>query len=238
MVLNSGGSRQQEALGGTMNQSDIAEGSAGTMAAIIQQIERGSMPMPQVSPLTRVAAKLRKNLELSSSEVLRIVEAAPEVAVQVIRLCNTAFYLRGRKPVADLPTGLVRLGNSTVATIIDTVAMRAFLKHESVAANILLRTMWHNSLYTSIGARMIAQQTGACDPNAALVFGLLHNIGEALLVKLLADRVPGAMNGLRPGSATHALIEEWHCFTGAVFLRKCNFPRPIVRLARCHHEPL
>jgi HD-like signal output (HDOD) protein len=173
---------------------------------------------------------------LSGRELQLLIEGEPAVASQVIRLANTAYYKPYGPRVTNLRMALVRLGNRSVANLIETIAMSDFYQHGPDGAKRHLRQMWTNTLYSAIAARALATMTKSADPEDAYLLGLFHNVGEPLLIRLLAEEKLDGVFDNQNEQTLFGFMRKWHEPMGKRLLHSWSFPQTAVDLAGDHHD--
>ena len=202
---------------------------------ITLRVDSGDVELPTMSSIARYASRLRAIPDLSGRELQLLIEGEPAVASQVIRLANTAYYKPYGPRVTNLRMALVRLGNRSVANLIETIAMSDFCQHGPDGALRHLRQMWTNTLYSAIAARELATITKSADPEDAYLLGLFHNVGEPLLIRLLADEKIDGMFEDKNEQTLFGFMREWHEPMGKRLLHNWSFPQTAVDLAGDHH---
>ncbi len=202
---------------------------------IALRVDSGDVELPAMSSIARSASRLRAIPDLSGRELQLLIEGEPAVASQVIRLANTAYYKPYGPRVTNLRMALVRLGNRSVANLIETIAMSDFCQMGPDGAKRYLRQMWTNTLYSAIAARALATMTKSADPEDAYLLGLFHNVGEPLLIRLLAEEKIDGVFDHQNEHRLFAFMREWHEPMGKRLLHTWSFPQTAVDLAGDHH---
>jgi HD-like signal output (HDOD) protein len=174
-------------------------------------------------PLDRIAELIMKDQSL---------------ATRVLRVANSSFY-GGLKPVETISAALVRLGTERVTTL--AMVASQLLAHTTQVKIVApyVSALWCRSFVCAAGGRWLANQTGY-DTRAeeAFLAGLLHDIGELFLLKVLEIL---AQHPDHPLALTDALVSEildaMHGPIGYRLMVKWELPALYARLARDHHEP-
>jgi len=203
-----------------------------------KKISGGDVELPPMSSLTRYASRLRTTPDISSKDLQLLIEGEPAVASQVIRLANTAYYKPQGPRVSNLRLALVRLGNRTVANLIETVAMSDFYQTGPELAVRQLRKMWTATLFSAIAARELARWTQTADPEDAYLLGLFHNVGEPLLIRLLAGHDNGKLLSAELENDLYSIITALHEPLGRTLLNAWNFPPSAVNIVGARTQAL
>lgn len=201
---------------------------------LLQKLCAPEAVTPLLSPLMRQALQMRLEPSMAARRVGLVVAAEPAMAERVVQIASTRCFSSGQ-PVYDLRQAITCLGNPAVANILDLLVMSRFMRHRAPAAHRTLREVWRNTLFTALAAREIASRRAA-DGEDAFQAGMFHNVGEPILVRQLADALPGNPRTFADGSVVFASIRYSHAETGAMFLSRWSFPGHIVALAANHHH--
>jgi HD-like signal output (HDOD) protein len=101
----------------------------------------------------------------------------------------------------------------------------------------MVPALWRNTVVTANGCRELALLLGDDDAEAAFVGGMLHNVGELALLRILAEmpeRLDPSGEGL---GAVAALLHGAHEDFGRAVLKRWGMPARFVRVAGAHHRP-
>ena len=74
-------------------------------------------------------------------DIARILEADPALAARVLRLANSALYA-GRTEIKDLTHAIVRLGSSTVVSLVVGAAGQEVFRSDAPEAAAFLNDAW------------------------------------------------------------------------------------------------
>lgn len=188
----------------------------------------------QVCPLPETAERVRalvSDPRADVEEIARTVALDPALAMEVLRVANSAAASRGRK-VTDIAQAIVRIGNAELHDIVLAMAMLAAFGsvHEKSPA---LRRM---AVARGALARRLAVASGS-DARTSYLAGLLDDVG--ILACLAAD---GAAYSEIVRSAPFDLVrrEELEVarygitsrFIGAEVLRRNSLPETVIEAVR------
>lgn len=131
--------------------------------------------------------EITRRPETSYADVLRVMEGDPLIAGKVLRVAQSPVYLRG-EPVRTLDQAIRRLGMSALAQIFMqvTVTARVFRARGYEDPMEALRT---HAVAVAHASRLISKAAGMPD-DMAFLCGLLHDIGAAMGLIVLADVKP------------------------------------------------
>jgi len=176
-----------------------------------------------------------QNPQLPTARVASIVSVEPLVATKLMRLANSAFYLRrDSTPANDLKSAIARLGVDLVRTTALAVAMGQLLRSkELVTFSEFTRELWTHSIKSAAAARILARTQTRINPDEALLAGLVHDLG-AFYMLYRAVQYPDLR--ARPGTLRR-LILQWHESIGVTLLNALGMPDEIVQATIDHDQP-
>ena len=166
---------------------------------------------------------------LPLEELVRVVEREPALAAAVLRAANAG--LRSEEATINLYAACSRLNEDTLRNIIS----KGEAGKRSAAESEVLRT---HSRRCAAASMLLAEKTGALDPDEAYTAGLLHDLGEALLRSLFPEEAesiswlghPFAVEReIAAFGVDHAQIGQW-------ILDACNVPAAHTFAIQAHHD--
>jgi putative nucleotidyltransferase with HDIG domain len=166
---------------------------------------------------------------LPLEELIRVVEQEPALAAAVLRAANAG--LRAEEATMSLYSACTRLSLDTLRSI---VGKGEAGKRRAPEAEVLRA----HSRRCAAAATLLAEKTGALDPEEAYTAGLLHDIGEALLRSLFPEEAesiawlghPFAVEKeVAAFGVDHAQIGQW-------ILDACNVPATHTFAVQAHHD--
>lgn len=117
------------------------------------------------------------DLEVDVPKIARLVNSDPMITAKVLRLANSAYYRRSRS-VANISDAVVFLGLDALRML---VIGAGFAGNVPVPRSLGRNLYWRYCLHSAVAAKFFA--THCCeDPETAFTAGLLHAIGEPLIV--------------------------------------------------------
>jgi putative nucleotidyltransferase with HDIG domain len=174
--------------------------------------------------------------DADARKVARIVESDPAIAAKLVKTANSTFYRR-QKAVESCSEAVVRLGMSTVKSLVTAFVMRELYQSKIPAIQAHVTKLWKHSARVGAISYNLARLTPGMNPETALLAGLLHDIG-ALCILGYAEQNPKAL--LENDKLAH-VIATFRGQLGAEILVKWNFPQSIVNAARdaedWHRDP-
>ena len=166
---------------------------------------------------------------LPLEELVSVVEREPALGPAVHGAANAG--LRSEEATINLYAACSRLNEDTLRNIIS----KGEAGKRSAAESEVLRT---HSRRCAAASMLLAEKTGALDPDEAYTAGLLHDLGEALLRSLFPEEAesiswlghPFAVEReIAAFGVDHAQIGQW-------ILDACNVPAAHTFAIQAHHD--
>ncbi len=210
--------------------------ASNAFQSIIPRLD--SLPLPNV-----MTARLLAAIETgcSARELKEIIKADPAIAVQVLRISNSAYFGQ-RARIQNIDRAILLLGVDEIRNICLVICLfDKFNRHENGrASNFSKEHFWKHSLLTARISLQMATGKEWIKPEDAFILGLLHDIGKAVL----AAALPGVYDeltsetGCASGLKFHAHELQTgigHTLVGSWISTKWGLP-PVIRSVIEHHH--
>lgn len=193
--------------------------------------------LPSAPIILSQALKLTSDLQSSITDLVRSLSADQSLAARVIRMSNSPIYARLQR-VATLDEAITTLGFKQLKSIIVTATtyqMFGNCAHAQIATDL-----WHHSLSTAIGSRVIAQKYGQVDREESYLTGLLHDIGKLALLQLSPNVYEEIIQTVKVSKVPFVEVENKelgfdHADVGKAILENWEFPTQIITAVAEHH---
>ncbi len=196
------------------------------MATLERELASGVVSLPSWSKVTERARTALAAPNFDVNELARLLGAEAGLAVRVLTLANSAMFMRGGRPLSDLKLAILRVGHDMLRSAVYAHALVQLRQAPKLQRlRIILQQLWRESTQVAALARLVAARTASADPDAALLTGLLHNIGKLYLHVRLDGREDVTINA--PLSVT--LLTAWHARIGAAVARNWQMPEPLCQ---------
>ncbi|WP_026374703.1 HDOD domain-containing protein [Aestuariibacter salexigens] len=121
----------------------------------------------------------------SMADIAEIINFDPSLASQLLRTANSALYKFPSK-IDTISKAVQVIGTNSVYDLV--VAYGVANAFNTVPPDVIdLDKFWEQSVSCGLLAKYFAEQLGVREPERLFVCGLLHNIGELVMVKLDKD---------------------------------------------------
>ncbi|MBE0618893.1 MAG: HDOD domain-containing protein [Proteobacteria bacterium] len=150
------------------------------------------------------------------------------LALQTLRLANSAFYRRNRE-ISTLSNAVVVLGFRTIQTLLLSCAAQRVI----AAAGDLAEQLWGHSFAAAAACREFASELrwGAVEREEAFLAGLFHDLGKGVI----ASRFPGIYGDTEGAEGERAALGFDHGELGRVLLEQWKIPEALSGAVGTHH---
>ena len=139
-----------------------------------------------VPSMPEVAMKIRRMVEkddASPQAVAKLINTDPAISAKIVKSANGSLY-HGQPPVENCAQAIMRLGmNATKHLVVSFVLRNLF--QEKITTELLnhcVRDLWNHSVEVAAISMALANVTPGLDGEEALLAGLLHDIGELVIL--------------------------------------------------------
>lgn len=204
------------------------------------ELARSIKDLPALPSALVAAVHALSDDKATASACIAAIERDTALVACMLRLANSALY-GARGHVASVSDAVQMLGLRTVASVVAAVSMRSTLVQLN-CVGFSFERHWRHALTTAILARQLAQAASQ-DPGEAFLAGLLHDVGELILVRSCPEKVAQAIRHSKENAIDLYLSERWivgasHDRIGANVARHWHFPSSIVDAIGYHHAPM
>ena len=171
----------------------------------------------------------------SLEDMGRIIELDPALSAQVLRICNSAAYRRGRD-VTSLPQAVTVLGSKAVSVIALGFSLKEAIPNLEHSSGLTDTDFWRQNVATAVTARSLARLAGVRDVDGAFLAGLLSRIGQLLLFSVMPDEYGKVLEAADGRLPTCEQEEEHLGFThqeaGGLLLERWELPTLFSHVVR------
>jgi HD-like signal output (HDOD) protein len=191
-----------------------ADSRATLLEDLREAITAGRLRLPVMPTLAAEVQEAVSSPATSARVLSEIIETEPGMAARVVRIANSAMYA-GLSEARTLSFAVARLGSAMIVSIVIGAAAKELFDCEDPRFEPLMEEAWERSLLGAAAARQLRGLTEVPEDEAFLA-GLLHSVGDPVLVEACATRettltteqLRGVLDELRP-EAGAALLRSW-----------------------------
>ncbi|NMG76955.1 HDOD domain-containing protein [Aromatoleum diolicum] len=152
---------------------------------VVTAIEAASIP-----PLPQVLVRLIQQVDNESATISELATAVgqdPGLCARVLTAANSVAFNRA-SAIRDVKSSVSILGTRLVRSIATCLAVKRLFEREPGAVCVDLTDFWRHSMLVAETARALATATDYPYPDEAYLAGLLHDVGELLLLTALGEQ--------------------------------------------------
>ena len=206
----------------------------------LEALESLDLPTPPGAVLAFLQAAARE--DASMDEMAELVRREPALTARILTVANSAAFRAPGEP-RSLKQSMQVLGLRTLHSIAASIAVREAFSGLPGARADDFDGFWRHSLMVAELAQAIAVETGQADPEEAYLAGLLHDVGELLLLGGLQagyGRLLGEAAGAEAAlvALEKAALQTDHAVVGAWLVDRWRLPSFMADALLFHHHRL
>jgi HD-like signal output (HDOD) protein/CheY-like chemotaxis protein len=221
---------------------DKQQTSAATGRALIKEIAKRirdcNVDLPEIPDVVKKLNALLTNLEVEAEEVRKVIEQDPSLSARLIATVNTATYggqyWKGR--ITDLQSCVTRLGNLAIRNLVQTESIRSLFHFRSPAFKSVFDKMWRAHFMSACLAREVAIAIELENTEEVYLLGLIHNIGELFLLRVLGELFQRQNNQILSMDEVLEMVRDYHCVFGEALSKKWDLGDLFCFVTRNHHD--
>jgi HD-like signal output (HDOD) protein len=196
--------------------------------AVVQALEGGRAALPVLPDVAARALELANDPQTSVRDFAALINKDPPIAARFLATANSALYSRGQ-PVRSVNDAVARIGLAIARDLIFQVVYSATTSGLT-RFKTEVQQSFRRSVLCGILCR-IASPVLSLDLSDAYLCGLLHDIGESRIYRILSE------SKIRPSTAeAFEIVEKYHPRAGAELAMRWALPDEIVQVCRKHEE--
>lgn len=155
-------------------------------------IESGRIPSPPQLLLRLM--RMVDDDRATMTELAGVVEQDPGLSARVLTAANSPALRRGSE-LTSLENCLIALGTRLVRSIATCLSIQSLFDRRSGISSTDLSSFWAHSLMVAELARSLASSARYPRPDEAYLAGLLHDVGELILLTALGEEYAETLAG-------------------------------------------
>jgi diguanylate cyclase (GGDEF)-like protein len=208
--------------------SSAMSASVAIEMELVRKLDGGRAALPVLPTAAAEALRLAADPDANVGKLATLLDHDPHFAARFLSLANSAIYSRGIR-TTTMRDAIVRIGLAAARDLLFQIVYAASTFGMPRYQEAVSRSFQH-SVLSALAARSIDQSTRKRYPYAYLC-GLLHDIGEARVYRLLAS-LPQAP---RDPDLVDELVARYHCRAGAELAVAWRLPSDISEVCSDHH---
>lgn len=211
-------------------------------AIIDPQVALRIKDIGRLSTLPQVTWELMRLLSdenTTPDDLQQVVEQDPALSAKVISLGNSAYYGL-RTPATTISRAIVIIGFKELEFLALGLGLADTFDLRKVPFGFDGDSLWLHSLSVSWTAREVAAASHLVDPGEAMLAGLLHNLGQIMLVTHFTVHLQRLMDYVAQGHTfreAEADLGLWHEVVGYLLAKNWAMPDYLKDVILYHHRP-
>lgn len=191
--------------------------------------------LPSLPIVAKKVLLMIQDPDTNIQKLARVLADDTALAARVLGISRSPQYGQRNPPTSILGAVQV-LGFRTLASVVIGIATQSL----SIKGNKTSAKLWEHALASALAMRLLAKRAGLRDSEMAFLAGLLHDVGQ--MVMLNADRIEYAklLRGSSPQSPITDLEQAAygldHCIMGFTLLNHWNMDPQLVQAVFNHHS--
>lgn len=202
-----------------------------------------SFVIPTMPAVANKVTTMLQDPDVGLREIAQVVAQDAPLAAKVLKIANSSFYGLRERCISTSQAASI-LGTKVLRNVVLQAAVIRQFDHLK-ALGVDLNDTWRHSIVTAQACQFLVQKAGTrwgLSPDEAYVCGLLHDLGEIVLIDnlrepyvmmwrlALAENVPLHVLEQRSFGFTHAMI-------GGRVATRWGLPEQVVHAITYHHGP-
>lgn len=202
--------------------------------------ERLQSDLHDLPVFNSVAVKLQQMLASHSFKMDDVIEMISEdqaLASQVLKIANSSYY-SGLSKIATIKDAIIRLGAQEIANMVMMASQLEMFQSENEILNSCMKSLWEHSIACATGAKWLAKKAGytVLAPES-FMGGLLHDIGQLALLKVLDDIVRAKLSrAVLSETLIAEILNKMHEEVGFNLMKSWSLPESYCSIAINHHK--
>ncbi len=199
--------------------------------------EADNLQLPVFNSVALRLQRLKNEPSATLEQITKLIMEDQSLSSRILRMANSSFY-GGLKKVETIDRAVMRLGMEKVASLAMVASQLMAYQSRNAEITQVMTRLWQRSFVSATGARWLAEHTGqSTHAEEAFLCGLLHDIGELFLLKVLDKLASSKEDALQLTEATiDEVVNVLHSDFGGRLMAKWQLPDQYMIVARDHHK--
>jgi HD-like signal output (HDOD) protein len=206
------------------------------MDIIHERVQSDALQLPVFHHVALKLLGLLSKDDFNITQVAHLITEDQTLTSQVLRVANSSFFA-GLSQVATIRDAIVRLGVRQVTNVVTLVTQSNQYRSSNKIMGGYMHDLWKHALGCALGTKWLADKAGYKElSNEGMLAGLLHDIGELFLLKLLEDIHTSEPHEFHLSKAVLLeVLQDMHVEQGYLLMRQWNIPEIYCNIVRSHH---
>ncbi len=195
-------------------------------------VEDPNIDLPHLPHIPQRILTLLRQPNINYPGIAKVLSQDQTMSARVLRLANSAAYA-GTQQITNLEIALSRWGMKSIHSLMLKESIKAMTIKKTAEGKSRAEVLWKRSVASGV----VMENLSYCyklKPEDAFIAGLLHDIGEMVLLRLLHDYQRVTKQKLPPIVIDYT-SQQCHEYMGGMLGRHWNLPDAIKPLLEHHH---
>ncbi len=194
--------------------------------------------LPTLPVIATEIMRVMRNDSYSVSQIQRVIEKDPPLAMKVLKVANSAYY--GMKnPVKSLRHALVLIGMRQLSNI--AISFSILKKFDDQSSDMEWEKFWEHCIAVGFVTELMVEDYGIITRENPYTVGLLHDIGKLILNILEPGKYSGVYQEVKKSKRSFYEIENeqlniTHCDVGKMLAEKWKMSTILTDIVENHHR--
>jgi len=204
----------------------VSEASEIIYENIKSQLLAGKIKLPGLPDIARRVQLSIANKDYNAADIAKIIQTDIPLSGRLIQVANSPLY-QGVVPAENCQAAITRLGMKVVKNLVTSFAVQRLYSGKSSLARKKIEKLWKHSVKIGAISFTLARITPGFDPERAMLAGLVHGIGELLILKYAeTDK-----SLLEDEKLYNKVVQLYQHKIGAVILKNWRFDQQMIQVA-------
>lgn len=194
--------------------------------------------LPTIPQLLHQLIQSFANPNVSLQQVAKLIAMDQVLCAKVLRVANSATY-GSVNTVTSIEQATIRLGLNRLRSMVLASGIIGSFKANS---HFDRRSFWINTFEVANIAKLLAEQSDACEPDTAFTCAMLHNIGELLIQTYQPEQAAQIQRlsnqGVAQSEAQRQILGYHYAQVGAQLAQRWGFSPTVVNAIGQQLNPL
>ena len=190
------------------------------------QIMGGQLKLPGLPDIALRVQRAINNPDYNSADIAKIIQTDIPLSGRIIQVANSPLY-QGVSPVEHCQGAVTRLGMKVVRNLVTSFAVRRLYLNKNNVTRKYFEALWKHAVKISAISFTLARISPGFDPERAMLAGLVHDIGELLILQYAESNKVLLENK----SLFNAFIQRFKHKLGAIILKQWRFENDLILAA-------
>lgn len=197
-----------------------------------QWLECADTAIPMLPAMASHVVDLALDPDVSATRITNVVSKDPVLATRVIQLANSAFSAPATE-ITSIGEAVVRMGTGPVRNVVTAACLSSLAADPRIYGKHGRGHIDH-SIGTAYLAWLLADRADE-SPDEAFLYGLLHDIGKLVILKLARDCKSFGITAPSDEETTE-ILEQMHAPIGGYVLKQWGMPKSLHDPIVWHHD--